>query len=126
MDKNDLVSQPLRLPHHVSGEKDGTTLLFQLAQEIANKHHVDWIEPRLRLVEDDQFRIMQQCSDQLNFLLVALRQFLDFRIALVPKLETFEPPLDSFPHFRASATFDLRQKKEKLGDLHLPIEPTLL
>ena len=83
MDQDDLVGHPLRLGHHVRGEKDGLPLLAQLAQEIAHEHHVHRIEPRLRLVEDDELGIVQQRADELHFLLVALRQLLDLRVALV-------------------------------------------
>jgi hypothetical protein len=58
VNEDDLVGHLLRLAHHVRGEKDGASFFFQLAQQIADHDHVDGVESRLRLVEDDQLRVV--------------------------------------------------------------------
>ena len=95
VDEDDVVRHPLRLAHHVRGEEDGRPSLLELAQEVADEDHVDGIESRLRLVEDDQLGIVQQRADELDLLLVALRELLDLRVALLAELEALQPAVDA-------------------------------
>src|SRR5436190_19748912 len=68
---------------------------------------------------------MQQCSDELNFLLIAFRQLLDFRVALVGELETLEPFLDLRTNAGRLASFDLSEEQKLFDDFHLLVESAL-
>src|ERR1051325_10809726 len=126
MDEDDVVRHPLGLPHHVRGEQDGPPLLLQFSEEVSYQHHVDGIEPRLRLVEDDELGVVQEGADELDLLLVALREFLDFGVFLLPELEPLQPLSDFLVDRRPPPPLDLRKKLQMLDDLHLLVEPTLL
>src|SRR5207302_3613640 len=88
--------------------------------------HVDGIEPRLRLVEDDELGVVEQSADELDFLLVALGELLDLGVALLAELEALQPPVDALRHARAATPFDLGKEEQELEDLHLLVEPALI
>src|SRR2546422_5007039 len=76
-DDAQLVAQLLGLLHDVRREEHGHATLAQLEHDVLEHLGVHRIEPRERLVEDDQRRLVQQRRNELDLLLHAPREPVD-------------------------------------------------
>ncbi len=70
------LAQRLRHLHLVGREDDRAPAVAELEEGLAQEHHVDRVEPRERLVHEQDLRVVQHRGDELDLLLVALGQLL--------------------------------------------------
>ena len=77
VDQQDAVAQLFHLVHLVGGHEDRRPPLAQFAHQILDQLGVDRVEGGKGLVDDDQFRLVQDGVDDLRLLLHALAQLFD-------------------------------------------------
>src|SRR5207249_4554148 len=72
---------------------DGAITTTKIGDDIAQQFLVDRIEPRCRFIKDHILRLVQQRDNDLELLLVSLREFLDVPAFAAGKIEATEPVL---------------------------------
>src|SRR6266568_4285421 len=125
-DDAQLVAQLLRLLHDVRGEEHGRAAVAQLEHHVLEHLGVHRIEPRERLVQDHERRLVQHGRDELHLLLHPLGELVDAPrppVAQAQPLEPYERALARHPSFHA---FHFREEHEHIHDPHLAVQSTLL
>ena len=90
-DDADEVAELLGLVHVVGAEDDRAALLPRAEDGVAQHFLVDRIQPRRRLVQDQQLGPVDHRGDELHLLLHALRQRLDLRVLPLRQAHPLEP-----------------------------------
>ena len=73
VDEGDAVAQFLDRSHVMGREQDGGTLVAQFEYRLFQEVGVDGVETAERLIEDEDFRLVDDGGDELDFLLHAFR-----------------------------------------------------
>src|ERR671912_619323 len=84
------VTQPRGLLHVMGGEDEGLALIRELAQAVPDEMAGLRVEPRSRLVEDDDLGVVQQGAGDEQASLHPARELLDRRFGLVGELHEVE------------------------------------
>src|SRR5579864_8411678 len=106
-DQPDVIAQLLGLLHAMGREEDRLARPAILEQQLLEQSLVDRIEPRERLVEDQDLGLVQHGADELHLLLHALGQLLDLLAAPVRQLDACQPVLDGRQRLAALQPVDL-------------------
>ena len=126
VDDGDRLAQLLDRLHLVGAEDEGLAAVAHLEEGLLEQPHVDWVEPREGLIHDQHLGVVKDRRDELDLLLVPLRELLDLALAVVGDSESLEPVVD----FRACGCVghpvQRREEPQLLSDQHLRIEPSLL
>ena len=97
VDDGDRLAQLLDRLHLVGAEDERLAAVAHLEEGFLEQAHVDRIEPGERLVHDQHLGVVEDRRDELDLLLVALRQLLDLALAVVGDAEPLEPVVDLGP-----------------------------
>src|SRR3954470_21732384 len=128
-DDADGVAHPLGVLHHVRAEDDGLAAPLQVHDGVLQRLCVDRIEPAERLVENDEFGVVNQRRDELHLLLHTARELVDLRVAPIALLrgetESLQPRVDALVSVAGFQSLELCEKSQHASHLHLPVEPTL-
>lgn len=84
-DDPDPVRHPLDLVELMGGEEHRPPGCGRLAQQMLELVLHQWVEPRGRLVEDEQLGFVHQCEHDADFLTVALRELRDLAVERQPE-----------------------------------------
>src|SRR5437667_1956606 len=125
-DDAQLLAQLFGLLHDVGREQDRLPATPQVEQGVLHHLSIHGIEPRERLVENQEIRAVEHGRDELHLLLHSLRQLVDAAQAPLSEPESLEPlpgPLARAPPVDA---FHLAKKHEHVEHPHLPVQATLL
>ena len=120
VDEGDVVADVLHRCHVVGGVDDGVSGIAEPQDFGLQQFGVHGVETAERLVEDHQFRLVEDGDDELHLLLHALREFL-----LVPPghdVEFLEPFRQAFPGVACRHALQLCQIDGLFAHLHLLVE----
>src|SRR5213083_1893219 len=121
-----LLAQLFGLLHDVGREQDRLPAAAQVEHGVLHHLSIDGIEPRERLVENQEIRVVEHGRDELHLLLHSLRQLVDPAQSPLSEPESLEPlpgPLARPPPVDA---FHLAQKHERVEHPHLAVQAALL
>ena len=126
VDEAESVAQFLGLVHLVSREDDRFPGGPELVKDVLEYYLIDRIESRKRLVEYYDGGIVNDRADELDFLLVPLRQFLHFPVPVRFEREPAEPAQRL--RFRSGPLHPAQTGKVHDGveELAFPVEPPFL
>src|SRR5699024_1564483 len=68
VDKSYVVTQPFDQLHDMRGKDDGSAACCIAAQKLLHHARRNWVDCLKRFVEDEDFRIMQNCAGKQNLL----------------------------------------------------------
>src|SRR5690606_31549265 len=120
-----VVADPLGLLDHVRAEDDRALLALQIQDDLLEQLLVDHVQAAEGLVEDHDVRLVQHGRDELDFLLVPLRQLLQPCILAIGEAEALEPFADPRHRLRRRNPLDLRHECEQPAHPHAAVEPPL-
>src|SRR6266699_13455 len=125
-DDAQLLAQLLGLLHNVRREQDGLPATAHVEHRVLHHLSVHRIEPRERLVENQEVRVVEHGRNELHLLLHPLRQLVDPAQAPGGEAESLEPfrrPLACPPPVDA---LHLPEKHEHVEHPHLTVQAALL
>ena len=125
VDQNDVLTHFFHLFHPVRGKQDGDAIVSQTIDFILDHPGVDGIKPCKGFVKNDQCRIMDDGSNELNFLLHPFGELFDL---FIPPIEGFKTIEDDFTFpgcFCGRKSFELGEIDQMFADLHLFVQPAL-
>ena len=120
------LAQLLDHLHLVGAEDEGLALVAQLDEGILEERDVHRVEPHERLVEEQHGRVVQDRRDDLDLLLVALRELLGPALLVLRDPEAGQPMAGSFGRDPARDAVQRREEHELLEHLHPRVEAALL
>src|ERR1051326_2766157 len=120
------VTELLGVFHDVRREQDRLAVPADLENGVAEHLRVYGIEPRERLVENDEIRIVQDRGNELHLLLHSLRQIRHFAEPPVGQSEAVQPFQRLGARDPPRDTLRLGKKYKDVEHAHLRIEPALL
>ncbi len=126
VDDRDRLAERLDRLHLVGREDQGLALVAQLEERLAQQRDVDGIETRERLVHQQDLRVVQDRRDQLDLLLVALRQLLGAARAELGHPEPGQPVERLAASTLRGEAVERREVGELIDDDHPRIEAALL
>src|SRR5689334_345806 len=94
IEQADVVADLLCHFHLVCREDDGLARAFEIEDDLFQQFDVDRIESRERLVENQEIRIVNDGSDELNLLLHSFRQLHRTFVFPLGEFYTCEPLVD--------------------------------
>lgn len=118
IDQDDLLAELFGLRHLVGREKNRPSFAVQFLHNGDEHAGVQWIKTREWLVEHDEVWLMQHGSDELNFLLHSLAQFLATRAKDAGKFDALEPSFNAVGETLAGESFESTEIHEKFADAH--------
>ena len=121
-DQADVVAELLDLFHAVRGEEDRPAVFFEFEDDVAQQRRVDRVEAAEGFVEDDQARLGQDRSDELELLLHALGELLGFLAGPVAEVETVEPVADPLGGLGAGPALEFGEVAELFAHLEFFVE----
>ena len=95
IDDDDVLAQILDQVELVAGEQHRRAGAGDIGEQLGHEAHGDRVETGERLVEHEQVGLVDQGGDQLDALLVAVRQGVDAVPGPVGEVETIEPRVDT-------------------------------
>ena len=126
VDDRDFLADVLHQFELMTGEEDGGATRSLGAKHVGQRLHGDGVEPGERLVQHQQFRLVQQRRRKLRPLLVAVRELLQLRGRPVAQIEPVEPLGGSRTRLVAAHPVQAPEVGELLADRHPRIEAALL
>jgi len=122
----DPVGERLRLAAVVGHEDRGDTILTQDDPELRQQRGPCWrVEPRERLVEQQQLRLEHERPRQRHALRLASRELPRPLIPEGRDVEALEPPLDARPVRVVAEAAEPQSQRDVLGDGHVGQERAL-
>src|SRR6478609_4397125 len=125
VDDHHAVTERLRLLHLVGGEDDRLPGPAELEDGVLEDLRVDRVESAERLVEDQEIRLVEQGTDELDLLLHPLGEVLDLVLGPVAQPHLAQPPEGAMPRVRAGEAAHLPEEDEGVEDQHPRIEAAL-
>ena len=125
VDDGDRVTELLDLVHLVGREDDRSASGVQLKERLFQEVRIDRIETREGLIEEEDLRVMKDRGDDLDLLLVALRELLGPPVGGVGDPEAGEPGPGSVGRFAPRQTEEDTDEGELIEDAHPGIEAAL-
>src|SRR5881628_532635 len=125
-DDAQLLAQLFGLLHDVGREQDRLPAAAQVEHGVLHHLSIDGIEPRERLVDNQEIRVVEHGRDELHLLLHSLRQLVDPAQSPLSEPESLEPlpgPLARPPPVDA---FHFAKKHEHVEHPHLAVQAALL
>ena len=122
----DPIAQPLDELELVAREDDRGARIGLLAEHGAHDVDGQWIEPRERLVEDEQLGREDERGCQLDALLVAEAEGLQLVVTTLLQAEALQPAHGGCPRVRVGHAVELTEIAQLLGHAHLRVEAALL
>jgi hypothetical protein len=110
----------------VRAEDQSLAPVAHLDEGLLQQPHVDRVEPGERLVHDQHGGVVEDRGDELDLLLVALRQLLDLALEVVGDPEALEPIDDLGLRLLGRHAVEGRKEAKLLSDLHLGVQPAFL
>src|SRR5437868_46363 len=118
IDEADCTAEPLDLIHAVRREQDGAALLVQLKQYIFQQSGVYRVESGEGLVHNEEFRLTQQRSDELHFLLHSFGELFGLFIHPSGDLHALAPLLRACSRVGSRESAQLPEQYQLFADLH--------
>ena len=109
MQNTDVAAQLLHMFHAVRGKHNDFPLVAERFHRIFEQFHIYRIKAAERFVQNEDLRVVNDGGDKLDFLLIALRQFLDFLAVIFGNTESLQPILQAAVGFFAAHAFQLSQ-----------------
>ena len=107
-------------------ENDRRARIAQREDLVLEQIGIDRIETAERLVENQQFGLVQHRDDELYLLGHPLAQFLDLLVPPAGNAELLEPPLQPERGLALGKPLELGEIERLFADLHLLIQPPFL
>ncbi len=121
-----MVTELLGLFHDVGGEQDRPAAVAVLGEQVLEESLIDRIEPRERLVENEDLRLVEDCSDQLDLLLHALGELFHPRRGAIRQADALQPGGDLGSRHGAFQAMQLAEEEKVVRHSHLLVEAALL
>ena len=126
IDDRDRLAERFDRLHLMRGEDQCPALVAQLEEGLAEQRHVHRIETRKRLVHQEHLRIVEDCRDQLDLLLIAFRQLLRPPAGQLGNAEPGQPMERLATRPLGREAVERREIGELVDDDHPRIEAALL
>ena len=104
------------------GKQNGRALIAQFEDGFFQEVGIDGVEATERLVEDEDFRLVDDGGDELDFLLHTFREFLDFLVPPASDFKLVEPCFQAFLCFDFLYAFEFSQINGLLPDFHFLVK----
>jgi hypothetical protein len=126
LDDHDVLAQVLDQVQLVAGEQHRRAPRGQAGQQPGHGLHGDRVQARERLVQHQQVRLVHQGGDQLDPLLVAVRQRVQAVCGPIGQAETLQPGPHAAVHILGLAPAQLAEVDQLVPDPHPRIQAPLL
>src|SRR5215469_12253579 len=126
VDECDGVAEFFDLVHAVRGEENCAALCAKLDERTHQQLSIHGVEAAKRLVHDDEFGLMQQCSDELDVLLHALRELFSLLVDRFSDLQALTPVARALARVSLVEPVKLAEEGELIEHLHLLVEAAFL
>jgi len=123
VDQDNVRAQILHRFHAVRRNEQGGARRPPLQQDVLQQPGVDRIKARKGFIQNQQVRIVHQCSHQLNFLLHAFGKLLGFFVPPGLHFQAGHPMLGRLQCLTRFQTPQPGQVKQLLPDFHFFVEP---
>ena len=125
VDDGDVVAEVLDEVELVAGEEDGGASGGLFADDFAEGLDADRVEAGEWFVEDEQVGFVGDGDDELDALLVAVRELLEAGTGAVGEAEAVEPVVGSLGGLGSVATVEAGEVDDLVADAHAWVEAAL-
>ena len=126
IDDHDILTKVLDQIELMAGEQHRRTLRRQFGQQLGHHTHRDRVEPGERLIEHEQFGLVDQRRDQLDTLLIAVRQAVDCVVDPSVEPEPQQPVVDNATNIVRCPSAQPPEIQQLVPHPHLRVQPPLL
>lgn len=124
-DDRHAIAHAFGLLHDVGGKQHGAAGSSDLHHDVLHDLGIDRVEAGERLIENHQFRFVQQRAGELNLLLHALGEVLHLLLRPVGDFQAFQPDQCATPRLGARNPLHFTQEHQVIQHLHLLVETAL-